>query len=52
MFNDEILEKILTDKEVRKIPVGCQSTMLRVIERVLDEEGILNDATIYKSEHL
>lgn len=50
MFSDEILEKILTDEEVRKVPIGCQSTMIRAIERVLESEERTNDATIYKSQ--
>lgn len=37
MFSDEILEKIFTDKELQMIPIGCQSTAINVIERVLEE---------------
>ena len=40
MFSDEILEKIFSHKETRKIPIGCQSTMIHVIEEVL--EGVKN----------
>lgn len=51
MFSDELLEKILTDEEMRKIPVGAQSTAIRAIERVLEEEerSGRNDATVRKS---
>lgn len=38
MFSDEILEKIFSHPETRKIPVGCQSTMVHVIEEVLESE--------------
>ena len=37
MFKDEILEKIFADIEMQKIPIGCQSTAVNVIERVLEE---------------
>lgn len=36
MFSDEILEKIFADKEMQKIPNGCQSTAISVIERILE----------------
>lgn len=49
MFNDEILEKIFADEEVQKVPIGYQSTMVSVIERVLEEMGVKTDATISKS---
>ena len=32
MFKDEFLEEILIDEEVRKCPVGCQSTIIHVFE--------------------
>lgn len=35
MFKDEILEKIFLDKEMREIPIGCQSTAVNVFERIL-----------------
>ena len=38
MFTDDILEKILSDAEVQKIPIGCQSTMIRAIEKILEKE--------------
>ena len=37
MFKDEILEKIFADSEIQKIPIGCQSTSVNVMERVLEE---------------
>lgn len=39
MFNRAILAKILADKETRKVPIGCQSTMIHAIERVLESMG-------------
>lgn len=37
MLKDEILEKIFANKEMQKIPIGCQSTAVSVFENVLDE---------------
>lgn len=37
MFKDEILERIFADKEMSLIPLGCQSTAISVIERILEE---------------
>jgi hypothetical protein len=37
MFKDEILEKIFADNEMQKIPIGCQSTAVNVMEHVLEE---------------
>lgn len=37
MFKDEILEKIFADNEMQTIPIGCQSTAVSVMERVLEE---------------
>lgn len=39
MFDDKILEKIFTDPETQKIPIGYQSTMIRVIEKILEENN-------------
>ena len=36
MFSDQILEKIFADKEMQRIPIGCQSTAVNVFERVLE----------------
>ena len=38
MFSDEILEKIFLDPETQKVPIGYQSTMIHVIEKILEEE--------------
>ena len=48
MFSDEILEKILTNPDVSKIPIEEQATMIRVIEKVLDDMEVDN-ATVSKS---
>lgn len=37
MFSEKILEKIFADKEMRTIPIGCQSTAISVIENILEE---------------
>ena len=37
MFKDEILEKIFANKEMQKIPIGCQSTAVSVFEDVIEE---------------
>lgn len=37
MFSEETLEKILTDEEVRKVPIGTQTTIIKAIERILEE---------------
>lgn len=48
MFTDEFLEEILTDKEVMKIPNDYKYTIIRLIERKLEERGEEN-ATIRES---
>lgn len=37
MLNDKVLEKIFSNKEMQKIPIGCQSTAVNVFEQVLEE---------------
>lgn len=37
MFSDEMLIKIFADKEIQTVPIGCQATVLKVVERVLEE---------------
>lgn len=37
MFKDEILEKIFDDKEMKTVPIGCQATVVSVIDRILEE---------------
>lgn len=49
MFSDEILERIFSDPEVSKIPIEEQSIMIRVIEKTLDNMGVVLDATVSKS---
>lgn len=50
MFSDEILEKIFSHPETRKIPIDTQSTMIDVIESVLEEMGVNTDAAVSKYE--
>lgn len=51
MFTDEFLEKVFSDDEVQKCPLGTQSTMIRAIERLLEEsERNGENATIHQSE--
>ena len=38
MFTDEQLEKIFANEEVQKISMANLSTMIRVIEQVINEE--------------
>ena len=49
MFSDEILEKIFLNQEMQNIPIKYQSTMITVIENVLEEMGVKIDATLSKS---
>jgi hypothetical protein len=37
MLKDEILEMIFADEESHNVPIGYQSTMIHVVENVLDE---------------
>lgn len=37
MLKDEILEKIFSNKEMQKIPLGTQATAVSVFECVLEE---------------
>lgn len=39
MFTEEMLERMLSEKEMHTIPIGAQSTCLRVVEKVLEEFG-------------
>lgn len=48
MFDDNVLEKIFSSPEVSNIPIENQSTMIRVIEKTLEEMGVY-DATLSKS---
>ena len=37
MFNDSILEKIFSHRDMTKIPIGCQSTSVHVFEEILED---------------
>lgn len=37
MLNDDLLEKIFSHKEARKVPIGYQATMVSVFDEVLEE---------------
>ena len=37
MLKDEVLEKIFSDKESQKVPIGYQATMVSVFDKVLDD---------------
>ena len=37
MLKDEILEKIFSNTEMQKIPIGTQATAVNVFEQVLEE---------------
>ena len=47
MFLEGILEKIFARPETNKIPIGCQSTMIHVIEEVLEEAENVNEFQQY-----
>lgn len=49
MFDDEILDRIYQDEEVKQIPIGYQVTIVRAIERILEEKEEQNGATIHQS---
>lgn len=50
MFSDSVLEKIFAEKEIQKIPFEYQSTIIHVIERVLEEMGVDVYDALYESE--
>lgn len=50
MFSDEILEMIFANKEAQKVPIGFQSTMIHVVEEVLEEAGYVLINTAIKEE--
>lgn len=35
MFNDDTLEKFFAHKEMQSIPVGLQSTIVNIVEEIL-----------------
>lgn len=49
MFSDEILDRIYQDEEVKQVPIGYQVTIVRAIERILEEKEKQNGATVYQS---
>ena len=49
MFSDEILDRIYQDEEVKEVPIGYQVTIVRAIERILEEKEKQNGATIHQS---
>ena len=50
MFSDKLLEKIFSEKEIQRVPFEYQSTVIHVVERVLDEMGVDLDDAIYEPE--
>lgn len=49
MFSDEILDRIYQDEEVKEVPIGYQVTIVRAIERILEEEEEKHGSAVYKS---
>ena len=49
MFDDNTLDRIYQDEEVKQIPIGYQVTIVRAIERILEEKEKQNGATVYQS---
>ena len=49
MFDDEILDRIYQDEEVKQVPIGYQVTIVRAIERILEEKEEQNGTTIHQS---
>lgn len=49
MFSDELLEKFFSDEEIRKCPVGTQSTIIHSIEKILEQEGYNLGSNVSKS---
>lgn len=50
MFSDKVLEKIFADKEIQRVPFDYQSTVIHVVERVLEEMGVNLDDAVSESE--
>ncbi|MCD7724328.1 MAG: hypothetical protein LUI12_02040 [Clostridiales bacterium] len=54
MFSDEILEEILSDRKIMKIPCEYKSDMLHTVEKVLENRKMLKEeaknATLYESK--
>lgn len=49
MFDDDTLDRIYQDEEVKQVPIGYQVTIVRAIERILEEKEKQNGATIHQS---
>lgn len=49
MFDDDTLDRIYQDEEVKEVPIGYQVTIVRAIERILEEKEKQNGATVYQS---
>lgn len=39
MFNDDVLELIFADEEVRTVPLAFQAIIIHSIEKILEENG-------------
>lgn len=50
MFSDSVLEKIFAEKEMQRVPFEYQSTVIHVVERVLDEMGVDLDVSVSEPE--
>lgn len=50
MFSAEIWEKIFANKEAKTVPIGYKSTMIRVVEEVLENAGYVLINTAIKEE--
>ena len=49
MFDDDTLDRIYQDEEVKQVPIGYQVTIVRAIERILEEKEEQNGTTLYQS---
>ncbi len=49
MFDDDTLDRIYQDEEVKQVPIGYQVTIVRAIERILEEKEKQNGTTLYQS---
>lgn len=43
MKKDELLEKILDNKDVWDVPIIFQSIMIHAFEQILESEGVFDD---------
>lgn len=49
MFNDEFLNEIFSTEEIHTVPIGCQSTVIHVIEDLITKKVRENyDARLYE----